>query len=191
MNYTEELKNLLRPLGIYDVDRGVGAAELNAIGSELTGIWSALETAEREAIPVTAEDAGLSAWEVILPFLPRALTTENRRAAIAALLQIDGMGFTAAALNAAIAGCGIPALVEETAETMTVQVSFPGLRGEPEGLSGLRRRIEQILPCHLSIEYVFVYATWAEMEAMFSTWAAAENAEESWRELEQTGGGIA
>ena len=188
MDYAEELRTLLRPLGIYDVDSGIGGAELTAVGDALTDLWSQLETAEREALPVTAENTGLAAWESLLPFTPNWLTLADRRRAVSALLRIDGMSFTSTALNATIAGCGIRALVEEADTPMTVTVSFPYNRGEPDDFQHLRWRIEQILPCHLDVVYVFIYATWAELEALFATWAAAEATVGSWQEIERAGG---
>lgn len=188
MDYAEELRGLLRPLGIYDVDSGIGGAELGAIGDALTGVWAALEAAEREANPVTAQGEGLAAWEALLPFTPQWMTTADRRRAIAALLQIDGAAFTTAALNATVAGCGIRGVVVECGTPMTVQVSFPYNRGEPDDFELLKWRIEQILPCHLHVTYLLVYAKWAELEALLASWAAVEAAAENWRALERVGG---
>ena len=188
MDYAEELRGLLRPLGIYDVDGGIGGAELGAIGDALTSVFAALETAERESNPMTAEDTGLTAWEALLPFVPHWITLADRRRAISALLRIDGCGFTKAALNAAIAGCGIRAVVEECEEAMTVRVSFPYNRGEPDDFERLRWRIEQILPCHLAVNYLFIYARWAEIEVLFANWTALEAAVENWRAVERVGG---
>ena len=188
MDYAEDLRGLLRPLGIYDVDSGVGGAELAAVGGVLTEIFAMLETAEHESNPLTAENTGLTAWESLLPFVPFWLTQSDRRRAIAALLRIDGCGFTKAALNAAIAGCGIRAVVEERDTPMTVQVSFPYNRGEPDDFERLRWRIEQILPCHLAVEYLFIYAMWAEVESHFANWVAIEAAVGNWREIERVGG---
>ena len=58
MDYANELKELLRPLGIYDVSEGAGAAELDAVGTQLTDVWDFLEQAERESTPMTAEGDG-------------------------------------------------------------------------------------------------------------------------------------
>ena len=74
MDYANELKELLRPLGIYDVSEGAGAAELDAVGAQLTDVWDFLEQAERESTPMTAEGDGLAAWERLLPFAPAWLT---------------------------------------------------------------------------------------------------------------------
>lgn len=188
MDYTQELQNLLRPLGIYDVDGGVGAAELSAAGTALTGVWSALSDAEMDANPLTAADGGLADWESLLPFVPAWNTAADRRRAIAALLRIDGASFTPAAINDTIAGCGIRAVVAETETPMTVSVSFPWNRGEPDDLDALKARIEQILPCHLDVEYVFIRVVWRELEALIASWAALAAAELTWRALEKLGG---
>ena len=188
MDYTQELRNLLRPLGIYDVDTGVGRAELESIGKELNAVWAALESAEREMSPLTADGYGLAVWEKLLPFVPAYLTADDRRRAIAALLQIDGCGFTAAALNKTVTGCGIRAKVEEAEEAMTVVVSFPYNRGRPGNIDELRERIEQILPCHLNVEYHFILATFAELMALFATWADIESAAYTWHMMECAGG---
>jgi len=188
MDYSTELKELLRPLGIYNVDSGLSAAELNAVGAQLTGIWQALETAERESNPVTAQDRGLSAWEALLPFVPAGVTPADRARAIAALLRIDRASFTLADLNDTVAGCGIRARVEETAVPMTVKVSFPYNRGTPENFAALQRRIEQILPCHLAVVYAFVYLTWGELESLLDSWASLEAEIRDWNALERYGG---
>ncbi|MCD7903288.1 MAG: DUF2313 domain-containing protein [Oscillospiraceae bacterium] len=188
MDYAKELRELLRPLGIYDVDGGVSSAELSAIGAQMTAIWEALTDAEAEMQPLTACGSGLASWEALLPFVPAFVTTEGRRQAIAALLRIDSASFTVAAINDTIAGCGIPAVVEEAETAMTVYVSFPGQRGEPDRLEALQARIAQIIPCHLAIEYVFVFVTWEELEALFGTWEEIEAAGGSWRVLQRAGG---
>ena len=187
MDYTHELKAMLRPLGLYDLDSGVGAAELKAEGRALDIAAAALESGEREGVLTTAEDAGLTAWESLLPFIPFCTTAEERRTAIAALLRIDYASFTPEAINDTVSGCGIPAVVEETETPMTVQVSFPYIYGEPDDLEALSVRIERILPCHLNVVYVFHYATWAEVEAKYPAWADIAAPGNYWRRVERLG----
>jgi len=190
MDYAAELKELLRPTGLYAVDRGLCAAELDSIGGELDDIWKTLETAETESNPNTAEGTGLKAWDELLPFVPSSKKLTDHRRAICALLRIDGMSFTRAAINDTLAGCGIRAVAEETATPMTVKVSFPADRGVPENFEELRQRIEQILPCHLAVEYGFIYVTWAELERIFASWTALETEKLSWTALERCGGEV-
>ena len=89
--YEAYLKELLSPLGIYDLGAGsVSGAELYALGEELDTVSEALETAEREALTATAEDEGLDRREALFARRPAASSAEDRRAAVAALLRIDG-----------------------------------------------------------------------------------------------------
>ena len=187
MGYASELKNILRPLGLYELDSGVGAAELKAEGAGLDVVGAALEEAEREGALMTASGAGLDAWEALLPFAPACSTAAERRNAIAALLRIDYASFTPEAVNDTVAGCGIRALVEETEIALTVQVSFPDVRGEPDDIDALKARLERIIPCHLGILYVFDYATWEELETAFLTWAEIVAPGYNWRQLERLG----
>ena len=188
MDYAKELKELLRPLGIYDLNSGAGAEELNCIGGMMDEICEALEQGENDASPLTAGSAGLELWESLLPFAPVSLTEADRRRGVAALLQIDECSFTAAGINRTLAGCGIRAVAEETATPLTVRVTFPENRGVPAGFERLQVRIEQILPCHLAVEYVFLFCTWAELEALFSAWAELDAAAPEWDELQRMGG---
>lgn len=184
MGYAEYFRQLLRPLRLYDLTHGAGAAELDALGGRFDAVHAALETALREALLPTAEDEGLRRYEAVLPYVPAAVTLQGRREAVMALLRVDGSRFTQAGLNDTLAGCGIGAAVEETEVPRTVRVTFPGTRGVPEGLEALRTRIEAILPCHLGAVYAFVFVTWAELEARLPTWDALEAACPTWRALE-------
>lgn len=185
MGYSDYLKNLLRPMRLYDLDEGYGAEELAVLGDVFDEVFDALERAEAEAIIPTAEDEGLSAYEAILPYVPGYLSLAGRRSAIMALSRIDGCSFTTSALCDTLSGCGISAEVEEAEALDTVRVSFPGMRGIPEGFEGLKTRIEQILPCHLGIEYFIVYITWAQIETWFSSWTELEWACADWDALEK------
>ena len=58
-------------------------------------------------------------------------------------------------MNDTIRGCGLPARVEETGDPLKVKVVFPETAGIPAGFSAVQDRIEEILPCHLQVEYQF------------------------------------
>ena len=183
MGYYEYLKDLMAPMGYYELQSGPGAMELFAEGDALDGLFEELLLLEAEAFAVTASSFGLERYEDIVPTRPMSETIEDRRAALMALMRIDGCGFTAEALRNTLRGCGINVTVEEDVVPMTLKVAFPGVRGMPVGFDGLRKRIEQILPCHLEINYVFTYIRWLELEAV-GTWAELESRLASWFDLE-------
>ena len=184
MGYCDYLKNLLRPLGVYDLRAGsVNGAELSALGAGLDAVAEQLETAEREALTATAEDEGLDRREALFARRPAAVTAEDRRAAIAALLQIDGDSLTPEAIDRTIRGCGIKARAIEMGDRQ-LRVIFPEVAGEPEGFPQIQKIILDILPCHLGVEFYFRYLTWEECEAAGYTWAQVEAAGHTWESFQ-------
>ena len=184
MSCGEYLKELLRPLGVYQLEGTINGGELEAQGQALDGVAGTLDTLQREMLLTTAEDAGLEAIECLLSRRPVTETAEGRRAALAALLRIGGDSFTLAAINDNLAGCGINAVASETETPGTVEVRFPDVPGIPDGFEELRAIIEDILPCHLAVEYVYWYVTWGMLEAQFATWGELEQLNLTWGEVE-------
>ena len=163
MSHSQYLRDLLRPLGIYDLEAPFNGGELDAQGEALDRAMAALEEIQRESSLTTAESWGLE--QVARLFLRRPVATQPRPLADAFL------------------GCGIPAKVEELGAA-AVAVSFPGVAGEPPGFGELKRIIEDILPPHLDIQYHFWYLTWAELEDKFSCWRDIEDRDLTWSGLE-------
>ena len=62
---------------------------------------------ERESLLATAESEGLDRREVLFAHKPAAVTQEDRREAIAALLRISEDSLTPEAINDTLTGCGI------------------------------------------------------------------------------------
>ena len=183
MSHARYLRELLRPLGVYDLSAPFNGGELDAQGEALDRIMVWLEEIQRETSLTTAESWGLE--NIAGLFTRRPVASEPRKlaAALAALLRIGGDSFTLAAINDTISGCGVPAVVKETG-TGRVSVSFPGVAGEPANFEELKKIIEDILPTHLGIEYDFWYLTWSELEAHFQSWKEIEDLDLSWKGLE-------
>lgn len=185
MGYGTYLKDLLRPLGIYELEGSVNGAELEAVGAQMDIAAAELDDTQREMLICTAEDFGLERVESLLRWLPAAADLDHRRAALAALLRIGDDSFTLAAINDNLAGCGLNAVVSETGEPGVVEVRFPEVPGIPEGFDQMAAIIEDIIPCHLLIRYVYWFITWALMEARFDTWGDIEAGQYSWEALEK------
>ncbi len=184
MSGCDDLKALLAPLGLYDLSAGTrNEAELFALGAALDGVDAALTAAEREALVPTAVGEGLTLREALLPWRPAAETLAERRAAIRALLCIDGDSLPLAAVHRAIQGCGIRAQVRETG-VGTVEVWFPGQQGVPAQFARIRRILLDLLPCHLAVTFCFRYLSWEEFEGRSLSWAAVEAAGTTWEGLE-------
>lgn len=185
MSHAQRLWELLLPLGPYRRQGVYTAGELAGEGKALDGVLSALEELEREVMLDTAEGRGMEELEALLTYRPVAETVEARRRALSALLRIGGDSFTLSALNDNLKGCGLNAVVSETGEPGVVEVRFPDVPGVPEGFQQMRRIIEDILPCHLQVDYVYWYITWGEMEERFPTWGELDESGYTWDELEK------
>ena len=183
MSHASYLRELLRPLGVYDLSAPFNGGELDAQGQALDRCMEGLEEVQRESSLVTAEDWGLENIARLLARRPVASEPRALASALAALLRIGGDSFTLAAINDTISGCGVPALVKELGVGQ-VAVFFPGIGGEPEGFSELKKIIEDILPAHLGITYKFWFITWEELEEKFPTWLSIESQGLSWTGLE-------
>jgi len=182
--YEQYLRNLLAPLGIYDLRvSSINSAELYALGTGLDLVDGRIERAEREALTATAEDEGLSRREALFARRPAAVTPEERRAAIAALLQINGDSLTPGEINRTIRGCGIRAKALELGGGK-LRVVFPEVAGVPAEFEQIQKIILDILPCHLGVEFYFRYLTWAECEQAGFTWAAVEAAGHTWESFQ-------
>ena len=181
MEHERCLLELLRPLGVYDLGaKAVNRGELSVYGKGLDEGCEQLEDLFREMSLTTAEGYGLERVEELLPYRPVSETTEDRRRALAALLRIGGDSFTLSAINDTLSGCGVNALAAEGDRPSYVEVGFPDVEGIPANFEGLRAIVEEILPCHLEITYVFWYNTWGSLAEKISTWGEAEATGKTW-----------
>ena len=185
MNCAQRMWELLLPLGPYSRQGVYTAGELAGEGQALDGAEAALEELEREAMLDTAEGWGLDNIEELLVHRPVAETAPNRRAALSALLRIGGDSFTLAAINDNLRGCGLNAAVSETEEPGVVELRFPDVPGIPEGFEQMKKIIEDILPCHLKVNYVYWYITWQMVEEKFQSWGDIGSGEYTWEALEK------
>ena len=184
MEHLEQLVELLRPLGVYDLRAGrLNREELECYARPLDEGAALLDETAREMALLTAEGFGLDWVEELLTLRPASPTMELRRQALAALLRIGGDSFTAAAINDTLTGCGINARVEETEQPGRVEVYFPDVGGIPLQFEQLRVILEEILPCHAEVTYVFWYRTWGELMTVLPTWGGAVDTGKTWYQL--------
>jgi len=158
-------------------------AELECIGGALDRMEAELEQIQREMCLVTARDQGLEQVARLFARRPAAQESEQLAWALMALLRIGGDGFTHRALNDTLAGCGLNVMVRETGLVNTVDVRFPDVPGIPEEFERIRVLVEDILPAHLLVRYLFWYQTWGQVEQRQMTWQDLQ--ELRWDDLEK------
>lgn len=186
MSHGQNLRDLLEPLGVYRWEGTFQWGELQSQGAALDGVEAELESIQREMNLATAQAEGLDGVLALLGLeREEGALAEDLRQTAAALLRIGGDSFTLAAINDNLAGCGLNAVASETSTPGYVEVHFPDVPGIPDGFEEMRQIIEDILPCHLEIEYVFWYVTWERIEALFDTWGDIEAGDYTWETLEK------
>lgn len=185
MSYGVNIKELLVPLGVYDLEQGIGLGEIESYGSGLDKLSSEVALVEREMLLSTACGDGLDNIESLLSSRPVTVDTARRREALAALLRIGGDSFTLSAINDNLTGCGLNVLAEEGEEVATVQISFPEVVGVPDGIDEMKVIIENILPAHLGIEYIYWYITWGMLADKVGTWGFMEDEQWTWKTVEE------
>ena len=181
MGYYDYLKELLSPVGGYDLENGAGAQELFVLEQAMDEVFLRLEELGRELSPVTAEGFGLDRFWELLPYQQEGTGTGPT---LMALLRIRQGCFTTAQFGNTLRGCGLSATVEESAKPMTVTVKFPENRGIPENFEQVKAKLMEILPCHLEAEYYFTYTSWRELMAALSSWGQVQREAGSWRAIE-------
>ena len=113
------------------------------------------------------------------PVTVETVTPEERRRALAALMQIAEDSLTPVAIEQAMRGCGIRVRAMELGGGK-LRVLFPETAGTPAEFEQIRKIILDILPCHLETEFYFRYLTWDECERAGDTWDAMEAAGHDW-----------
>lgn len=183
MSCADQLRAMLRPLGVYDLTAPINGSSLDVKGAALDELYAWLEELERESDLTSALDWGLEGWQALLGLRPASGGVQELRYAIQALLRIGPGPCTLAAVQDTLSGCGISTAVEE-AGTGLVRVSFPGIAGQPEDIERLKANIEAILPAHVGIEYAFNYLTWKLLQSY--GWTFRDVAAMTWDELEKS-----
>lgn len=181
MSYAQYLKNVLKPLHIYNLDSGAGADEISVLGAAMDSVYSELETILREMLPITAQSYGLEKYESMLPYTPANGSIAERRNAIMALTSVSG--FCIDDLRNALRGSGAEILISEYG-TETVLVSFGVSSLSSAEIQKIKRHIEQIIPCHLTICYETAYATWRQLLHENFTWNSIAYDEHTWHSLQ-------
>ncbi len=180
MSYGDYLKAMLQPLGLYTLEHSINGAELECYGTQLDLCSDSLEETAREMSLVTAGDLGLENYLSLLKYKPVAQSPEELRTALAALLRIGTGSFTIDAINDNLTGCGVEAVVSETEEKYVVEVTFPHLYLNQDALDQMIKVIEEIVPCHLQINYCYWSTEWSYFADHALTWGEVSDETNTW-----------
>jgi hypothetical protein len=129
---------------------------------------------------------GLKTWEQYLGIpVKENNPVSYRRSVIKAKLR--GIGTTT------------KAKVQETAESFQngavevipvpgeykVEIKFTEIYGTPPNIDDFQNAINQIIPAHLLVEFLYTYLTWQQLDDAQITWEDLDNAQFTWDEFER------
>lgn len=60
--------------------------------------------------------------------------------------------------------------VEEHPNEFTVDIKFVTRKGIPGTMDDIKKAIDEIIPAHLYVNYIFTYRTWDDVEEFINTW---------------------
>ncbi|MBP0725526.1 DUF2313 domain-containing protein [Bacillus sp. RG28] len=134
---------------------------------------------------VQTSDIKLDRWEKIvgLPNRPGILTSDRQSTIMAKLrgigvVNIDQIKRTADAFtNGDVQVIEIPSNYE-------IQIKFTAVKGIPPNLSDLQNAINQLIPAHLNVTYVYAYSTWDSVDKKSYTWNAIDTLAKTWDQFE-------
>lgn len=122
---------------------------------------------------------GLDLWEEFLSLnSDKSLDYSFRRE----LIKSKVRGFGVITKQAIKEICEAFALAEVEVKELpnfTFEIKFVGMKGVPPNLEGLKRRVHELKPAHLLVNYVFVYTNWGEVGKL--TWTNVK--EGTWGDL--------
>lgn len=63
--------------------------------------------------------------------------------------------------------------IEEYSNEFTVDIKFVTRKGIPGTMSDIEKAVEDVIPAHLYVNYIFTYRTWDDIYEFVGTWDAA------------------
>lgn len=171
-------ENLLLYMPLYYRDSGIVNALLSVEGKEFDILRENIDDVKNQFFIDTAT-WGLELWEKEygLP-VNTEFTDQQRRSRLKG--KIRGVGKSDATLIKTLAEAYSNGEVDVSFEDGTIGVKFVGIRGIPDILEVLKGQINDIVPAHLEVVYIFSYLTWKEFDLL----SASVQESMTWDQLE-------
>ncbi len=182
------LQKLMRSTGLYSLKEGdLTEAELLSYAAVLEEIERLLADTAQEAIPLTAEDSGLLAYEELLGQDRSGLSVDRRRDMIIYALSMQPKDFDRQGIVRALRSLGIETEITEQTAEERITVKITEFSGNIHDYDKLREDARGILPAHLETVFEMSSFTWEEFDTKDLTWEEFESNSFSWDEFEING----
>lgn len=173
MGYADFLKQMLKPLGVYDLTGGYASAELDAVGETFDAADTMLENALECAGLHSASDEVLTKLEELFPVLIFGSDEAQRLEAVREFYRVGDGYSSIAKLQRQLIACGFSAELTEGDEKFTADIFFDNVRGELNDQEA--ETVRNVMPAHIMLNLVCSGLTWDRAEELFSTWEDFES----------------
>lgn len=128
---------------------------------------------QNQLFPETA-DILLYRWEQIYGITPdESKPIDERRSYLMSKMRGQGICTEDLIKNVAESFANGEVELIEDYSNYNFKIKFVSSKGAPPNIDDLTAAIEEIKPAHLNFEYVYIYNTWAMIEAQEMTWTQA------------------
>ena len=177
MSRLQALRDALRPLGIYKLEKGTLVyAELAAYAAGLDLLEDGLDELEREAFLPTAQGEGISRREEIYGKPKTLLPLRERREMLLYRGAINNRNNTREDLERALVACGLRAQVKENLDGASIYINCFDFLEDFQGQEEIKAAAKEFLPCHLEAEFDFRTLDWNRIDSMDKTFDQMEAA---------------
>ena len=185
MSRLQALRDALRPLGIYKLEKGTLVyAELAAYAAGLDLLEDGLDELEREAFLPTAQGEGISRREEIYGKPKTLLPLRERREMLLYRGAINNRNNTREDLETALVACGLRAQVKENLDGASIYINCFDFLEDFQGQEEIKAAAKEFLPCHLEAEFDFRTLDWNRIDSMDKTFDQMEAAEMTWNQID-------
>lgn len=167
MSRLQALRDALRPLGIYKLEKGTLVyAELAAYAAGLDLLEDGLDELEREAFLPTAQGEGISRREEIYGKPKTLLPLRERREMLLYRGAINNRNNTREDLERALVACGLRAQVKENLDGASIYINCFDFLEDFQGQEEIKAAAKEFLPCHLEAEFDFRTLDWNRIDSI-------------------------
>ncbi len=138
-------------------------------------------------ITTATADVGLPYWEKVCGLNTDENETEARRRQLIQL-KLKRNTLTTASLRDTVAkyfelGSANVEIIEQF-NTNIVRIILRGKKGQPSSFPQITHAVDEVIPAHLKVEYVFTYILWSDLDAYQLTYQTLDDEQITWDEFQ-------
>lgn len=183
MTVFEKMKGRLLKVGVYDEEATALCWELKAYASEIERLYTQLREMFRERFISTAQDSGLSAYEMIFGPVREDETVEERRRLLLLRLNLGNGDFTVDGFRKALDSFGLSYTISEFPAIGKMNV-IATTDYSPAEQAWIKHEVSKIVPAHIDFQLSFNTLTWEQWDALNKNFATFDSDDMTWDQID-------